>query len=122
MLGLPHARREILHVQPDPPLGAAVRQGGVERPAMVERRLAGAERAENGHLLGNALDRLALEQHVVGVGGESVVAAARAMAAGHHAHAAALGRGRRQGEPHGDLGVAVEAPVGEVLVPADVGG
>ena len=89
VLGLFHMRGDVLDIQPDPAVVAAVRHRGMKRPAMMERCLSGLQRAENGLVLVDALDRLALQQDVGIILGRLMVEATVLVAAGKHAHATA---------------------------------
>ena len=120
VFGLAHCRRDVLHVQSDAPIGAAVRHRGVQCPAVMKRRLAGLERTQHGLVLVDIGHGLPLVEDVRRVIGDVVVKASPAVAAGQHAHASALGGRGRQRQPQGHFLIAAEAPVSQVLVPADV--
>ena len=89
MLGLFHMRGNILHIQPDAAVIAAVRHRGMQGPAMMERGLARLQRAENGLVLIDSLHRLALQQNIGVILGRLMIIAAMGMAPGQHPHAAA---------------------------------
>jgi hypothetical protein len=113
--------RQIADGEAETAVGGAVLARAVEDLDVVQRHLAGLQhQVDRAVLVDLDRDLLAARQHVAFTEGVLVRHHLAQVRARHDPHAAALGRRGREGDPGGHhVALLVEAPIGDVLVPAD---